>query len=171
MFFFTKGGVSDVPGKLVAGHIPGLAAARSYDDRDLDPLNAASAGIAAAATSGRVTRPLFSAPAASAGPPGGILASAELETLDSACRSAYPSVMQRGRTGACYLRVTRLRRRNSSFIGISGMGPLTGNRPVSRRAAKTANSSRLAQINRGFPDGSHPRTAMRGAITGMRSSS
>ena len=36
--FFTRG-VSDVPGKLVAGHIPGLAAARSYDDRDLDPLN------------------------------------------------------------------------------------------------------------------------------------
>jgi hypothetical protein len=32
-------GVSDVPGRLVAGHIPGLAAARSYDDRDLDPLN------------------------------------------------------------------------------------------------------------------------------------
>ena len=38
MFFFTRG-VSDVPGKLVAGRIPGLAAARSYDDRDLDPLN------------------------------------------------------------------------------------------------------------------------------------
>ena len=37
-FCFHKG-VNDVPGKLVPGHIPGLAAARSYDDRDLDPLN------------------------------------------------------------------------------------------------------------------------------------
>ena len=84
--FFSQRGVSDVPGKLVAGHIPGLAAARSYDDRDLDPLNAASAGIAAAATSG----PLFSAPAASAGPPGGILASAELETLELGMSQRLP---------------------------------------------------------------------------------